>query len=110
MRGNLLIDFIPCEWGKDGLFDPVDASRPAYINPLPDDPQEALGLTYIYVSNGKRYQIFGSLEDNSQAEYDKKIVARNISCGTRICNFGRGYAKTPLNISIEEYENQLQSK
>lgn len=105
-KGELLVDFIPCNWGKDGIFDPTDSNR-AYINPIPNDPQATLGLKYIYISDGKRYQIFGSLEDVGQAEYDKNIVARNISCGARICNFGRGYANTPLNVSIEEFEKTL---
>ena len=107
-QGKLLVDYHPCEWGKDSLLNPVDDSRQPYISPLPDDPQRALGLTYFYISDGLRYQIYGSLEDTSQDEYDKKIVARGISCGKRICNFGRGYGRTPLNISIEEYEQTLQ--
>ncbi len=107
-QGKLIVDFIPCEWGKDGLADPTDGSRPAYISPIPNDPQAATGLKYFYISDGSRYQIYGSLEDTTQDEYDKKIVARGISCGVRICNFGRSYGRTPLNISIEQYEQTLQ--
>jgi hypothetical protein len=77
---------------------------------LPNDPQEDRGLTYFYVSNGKRYQVFASLERTDQDEYDPKVLARNINCGVRTCNFGRSYSETPLDISIEEYENEMDAK
>ncbi len=95
-----IINFIPCEWG----------SETPYLASLPDDPQKKFGLKYVYISNGRRYQIYGSLEDKRQDEYDEKIIKRNISCGTRVCNYGRSYGKTPLDISIEEYENQIYAK
>lgn len=98
--GREVIDFIPCEWG----------TQTAYLNLLPKDPQASLGLKYVYMSNGKRYQIFGHLEDKSQDEYSLVIEKRNISCGTKVCNYGRSYSKTPLDKTIEEYENEINAK
>lgn len=106
-KGKLLVDYVPCEWGKDSLVNPIDYSRKPYISPIPNDPQKLQGMTYFYISNGLRYQLYGSLEDTSQNEYDKRIVARGISCGARRCNFGRASGNTPLDISIEEYEDEL---
>ena len=97
--GNV-INFIPCQWG----------SETPYLGNLPDDPQTKMDLKYFYVSNGRRYQIYGSLEDKNQDEYDEAILKRNISCGIRICNYGRSYGATPLDKSLEEYENELYAK
>jgi len=94
--GNI-INFIPCDWGI----------QTPYLGNLPNDPQKNLGLKYVYISNGNRYQIYGSLEDGGQDEYDEKIIRRGISCGVRVCNYGRSYGRTPLDISIEEYELQI---
>lgn len=107
-KGNLVVTYIPCEWGRDGLLNPVDANASNYVNPLPNDPQAQAGMHYVYLSDGTRYQILGSFEDSGNAEYNKAVLARGISCGARLCNFGRGYATTPVNISIEQYEKTLQ--
>lgn len=94
---NNIVNFIPCQWGLS-----------SYLGELPNDPQEDKGATYFYISNGKRYQIFASLERTDQDEYDPRVLDRNIKCGVRICNFGRAYSNTPLDISIEEYENEME--
>lgn len=78
-----------------------------FLKAVPRDPQAGQGLVYVYISNGRRYQILAALEDKNQDEYDQRIEQRNISCGTRICNFGRAYGKTPLDVSLEEYEKSL---
>lgn len=83
---------VACEWGKD---------------PLPRDPYFEKGFGYIYLSNANRFQLYASLEGADEPEYDQRIVARNLSCGSYICNFGIGYGETPLDKSIEEYENEL---
>ncbi|MGB6838984.1 MAG: hypothetical protein WBD86_00975 [Microgenomates group bacterium] len=83
--------FSPCEWD-------------------PSDPHDSKGAKYYYLSNSKRYQIFACLEGKSEAEYDLKIEARNLPCGARICNFGLSSGNTPLDKSIEEYENELLEK
>jgi len=99
-EGKSIINFVPCEWG----------SQTPYLGALPDDPQTRLGLKYFYVSNGSRYQIYAALEDKNQDEYDEKIVKRNISCGVKVCNYGRSYSTTPLDKSLEEYENEIRAK
>jgi hypothetical protein len=41
-------------------------------------------------------------------EYDPKIVARGVSCGKVICNFGKASRGTPLDRSLEQFEKELQ--
>jgi len=75
---------------------------------LPRDPQTQKGLAYVYISNGNRFQILAYLEEGSDSDiYDAKLAARAIACGTMTCNVGKAYANTPLDISIEEYEQLL---
>ena len=97
----------PCEWGKDALEDVNDPNFPPYIKTLPTDPKSREGFSYTYLSNGKRFQIFAALEGRGEAEYDPVIEARGIICGAGVCNFGRSSGKTPLDKSIQEYENEL---
>lgn len=102
-----ITNLVACEWGKDSLADISNPPYPAYISTLPADPETEKGPRYIYFSNGRRFQFYASLEGADEAEYDGKILARKISCGSRICNFGLAYGNTPLDKSIEEYENEL---
>jgi hypothetical protein len=97
-NGDNIIDikFATCEWGQD-----------SYIGRIPQDPHVAKGVNYFYVSNGKRYQLYEALEARDDAEYSKEILKRNIMCGNRVCNAGRGYSDTPLDMTLEEYENKL---
>ena len=97
----------PCEWGWDAFGDVYDSSYPPYMNKLPTDPSHDAGVRFFYVSNGRRYQVLAALEGTSEAEYDPDIEARGIACGNKICNFGLGFAQTPLDKSLEEYENEL---
>ena len=101
------VDFDPCEWGKDALGDPFGNTTSSYIANLPFDPKASEGLAYFYISNGKRFQIYAHLEGKDEAENDPKIAFRNIICGNKICNFGRASGDTPLDKSLEEYENEL---
>lgn len=96
-----------CVWGKDPLRDINDLKYPAYINTIPLDPTTGNGYSYLYFSNGRRFQIYATLEDTSDPEYNPKIAALNLKCGTKVCNFGRSSPETPLDKSIEEYENEL---
>ncbi len=96
-----------CAWGIDPLRDINDLSYPPYMKVIPLDPRTGDGFSYLYFSNGRRFQIYATLEDTSDPEYDPKIVALNLKCGTKICNFGRSSPETPLDKSIEEYENEL---
>lgn len=92
--------FSPCDWGKSSLADLSDSSYPPYLKVIPSG-------SYHYFSNGSRFQIYGSLEGRSEDEYDESIIKRNISCGPSVCNFGKSSGRTPLNISIEEYEDSI---
>lgn len=93
--------YSPCVWGKDSFSE---------SSPLPLDPRTGQGRHYVYISNGKRFQLLASLEGPDEAEYNPKIVNRNISCGLYLCNFGVGSGNTPLEKSIEEYENEINAK
>lgn len=99
---ELKYNFSVCLWGKDALRDLSDPAYPPYLKIIPQGD-------YHYLSNGNRYQIYGVLESKEEDEYDEAIVKRNLPCGNGVCNFGKGYGKTPLDISIEEYENELMS-
>jgi len=100
-------DYSACEWGKDSILDLFDHAFPPYLKTIPQDPYHSKGRGYYYLSNGNRYQIYGSLESKDEDEYDEVIIKRGLPCGNKICNFGKAYGKTPLDISIEEYENEI---
>ncbi len=110
INGNWVINWIPCNWGVDGLRDVMDPNYPPYLAILPVDPQNSQGVHYTYFSDGKTFQIYTSLEGRDEPEYTPKILARGVSCGIRICNYGRALGKTPLDISIEQYENEINAK
>ena len=98
---------VACEWGEDALADVSDPSYPPYKEKLPQDPLFKKGFRYLYLSSGRHFQLYASLEGTDEPEYDAKIIARKLSCGDFICNFGLSYGVTPLDKSIEEYENEL---
>lgn len=100
-----------CEWGWEGItYHFEDGTVGKFINTLPTDPQHNDGRRYLYLSNGRHFQIFASLEGKDEPEYNAAIVARNLPCGDQICNFGLADNVTPLEKSIEEYENELRLK
>lgn len=100
--------FRGCEWGEDGLRDVTDPDYPAYAERLPGDPNILKGFSYRYESNFTRYQIFAHLEGkDSEDEYAPEIEDRGLGCGIVKCNFGKAYGKTPLDMSIEDYEETL---
>lgn len=88
-----------CNWGEDE----INGAK------LPTDPHSEDGVGYLYLASAKNYQVFASLESVKEEEYDPKIVARGLSCGTKVCNFGLT-SGVPLEKSIEEYENELDAK
>jgi len=106
-KGEIFIEYGPCNWGKDALADELDPSYPPYLKVLPQDPKSQKGAYYLYLSNGARFQVYAHLEVEADEEYDPKIVARGLACGNKICNFGKSSGDTPLEKSIEEYENEL---
>ena len=100
----------PCEWGIDGLKDVFDLDYPAYLTTLPDDPSWSQGRGYYYASSGSRFQFYASLESSTEPEYDNSIITRNLTCGNAVCNYGRAFEITPLDKSIEQYENELRER
>lgn len=100
-----------CNWGEDAFRDVTDDNYPAYMERLPSDPKKDKGLTYIYFSDMTRYQLYAYLEGGeSEIGFRQGIVERGIKCGSQICNFGKAYSDTPLEMSIEMYENELIKK
>lgn len=98
-----------CEWGEDSFDDLLDDDYGPYIEKLPVDPKASEGLSYLYLSNGKRFQLYAHLEEGEDAQgYDTGIVDRQLLCGDKTCSFGKSFARTPLNISIEQYEEELE--
>ena len=96
-----------CDWGKDDLADFSDPDNPVFMSPIPIDPKNLDGISFIYLSNGKRYQLLAHLEGKDEAEYNPKVEARAIMCGDEVCNYAKAFSSTPIDISVEEYENQL---
>ena len=99
--------YAPCEWGKDSLSDIFDSEYLPYVKTLPQDPHASTGGHYTYISSGNRFQIYAGLEGKDEDDAQSTIAERNVSCGIRICDFGRASGATPLEKSIEEYENEL---
>lgn len=79
---------LSCEWGEDKLVDLTDSSYPPYLAKFPVDPQSKKGLAYIYLSNGADFQLFAHLEGRKDTERSQEVEAREIYCGSAICNFG----------------------
>lgn len=71
---------VPCLWGE---------SKFEGVNLMPRDPSYKKGASYLYISNGKKYELYISLEGKDEAEYTKAIADKNLHCGTKICNYGR---------------------
>lgn len=96
-----------CEWGVDGLTNLVNPSSGPFISTLPQDSRSKDGYSYNYISNGRRFQIYATLERKDQDQYSLIIEKRGLKCGSRICNFGKASGDTPLDMSLQEYENKL---
>jgi hypothetical protein len=105
--GMWVINAIPCDWGKDKLINLINGK--VYMSILPRDPDYKKGATYLYFSDGQRYQIYAAMEGADEAEVDPKIIALGLACGSRTCNVGRFYS-VPINVSIEEYDKQFSQK
>lgn len=106
-KGQLVVNLIPCEWGKDIFKDLTPDSTKVYMQIMPQDPDyNKNGAVYRYYSDGDRYQILVALEGKDEVEIDSAVVARNISCGVRICNSGRAF-NCPIDMSIEDYDTNV---
>jgi type II secretory pathway pseudopilin PulG len=100
-----------CNWGNDSFADLLNEHREPYIKSLPVDPSSKDGYSYNYISNMKRFQIFAGLEGGSEEDiYAPSVVSRNLNCGRIVCSVGKAYADTPLDKTIEEYEEELLQK
>jgi len=97
-----------CPWGDSSLSDPSDSSKEPYLSIVPKDSKASEGYSYVYFATARHFQILGAYEGKGMPEYDSKIVARGISCGSRICSFGKASRGTPLDRSLEEFEKELQ--
>jgi len=104
--GSTSPNLIPCLWGKDSWINLTPGVSKTYMKVLPGDPHLSKGVTYLYFSDGSRYQLFGSLEGADEPGYDPKIHERGVKCGNRVCNIGRAN-NVPLYISIDEYNLQI---
>ena len=58
---------------------------------LPREPYWQKGVSYLYLSDGARFQVFAAMEGKSEPEVDVKIIAKNLYCGSSVCNVGRSY-------------------
>lgn len=71
---------VKCSWGE---------SRFENTNLMPRDPKYKDGASYLYISDGKKYELYVSLEGKDEAEYTPSIASKNLHCGTKVCNYGR---------------------
>lgn len=107
-KGRLTIDLRACRWGLEPLVDLTPGSSEVYLNVIPADPSYKEGLLYKYFSDGKKYQIYNSLEGHDEAEFDPKVEALGIDCGSRKCNMGKASGDGPVDISFEEWTRQIE--
>lgn len=104
--GKYLEGLAQCDWGTDSLTDLSEGKT--YLQKLPQDPRAGQGYSFLYLSNTKRFQLYAHLEGGGNEEgYSQDIVERGLNCGVRKCNFGLSYGSTPLDMSIEEYEEEI---
>lgn len=71
---------IPCEWDKSSFEN---------IILMPKDPKISEGRSYLYISDGEKYELYVSLEGKKEPEYSQAVVDKNLQCGNEICNYGR---------------------
>lgn len=103
----------PCDWGGDSLSDLglFGDELSSYLKVILQDPKRGEGMSYLYLSNTRRFQLYSYLEGEEEEEgYNLGIVNRKLLCGNKICSFGKSFANTPLDKSIEEYEQELLEK
>lgn len=92
---------------KNSIYPPSLAEVPG----LPKDPSTPAGYSYLYITDGKFFQLYASLEgQKDESQYNAVIASLNLKCGNYICNFGKASGNTPLDKTIEEYENELNAK
>ena len=100
-----------CEWGEETFEDIIEDSGKVYLARIPVDPRNGQGISYLYLSNTRRFQIYSYLEGGDREEgYNQGIVKRGLKCGSYICSFGKSFGETPLDKSIDDYEFELNRK
>lgn len=105
--GKLQVDLIPCNWGQDTWINLTPGVNKTYMKVIPGDPRLNMGVSYVYFSDGSRYQLLAYLEGGKdEIEYDGRLERRGVKCGEKICNLGRAN-NVPLYISVEEYGLQI---
>lgn len=87
VKGRWIVNPIVCEWGKDSFVNLITAKN--YMLRLPRDPDWQKGASYLYISDGERYQLFAAMEGKDEAEVDPKIIAEHLLCGSEVCNMAR---------------------
>lgn len=92
-----------CRWGLDPL---VATDSAEIMDRLPNDPSWADKVFYLYRSNIRDYQLYASLEDESDEEISRGIEEQGFACGVAICNFGLSSSKLPLTEDIEQVTEQ----
>lgn len=77
----------------------------------PKDPGTPNGFSYLYITDGKFFQLYSSLEGgNEESQYLPSVAKLNLKCGKYVCNFGKSSGNIPLDKTIQEYENDINAK
>ena len=74
------LNTVPCDWGISTFEN---------IKIMTRDPKSVEGFSYLYISDGKEYELYVSLEGKNEPEYSELIKVKNLQCGNKICNYGR---------------------
>lgn len=107
LADKLLSVFSPCEWGNDSVRDLLDLSHKPYLENIPIDPSWQKGFSYFYISTVNHYQVLASLERADDIEFNEGVFERDVNCGNKICNFARASSRAPVDINLEQYEQEL---
>jgi len=108
-KGVWILNTIPCRWGVDAFSNLL--TKNTYMNILPRDPKWDEGRSYLYLSDGDRYQILAAMEGKDEPEIYAKIISENLMCGNDICNVVRSqYCDFPKSLetcALEDAESKL---
>lgn len=75
---------------------------------VPQDPGSTSGFSYLYITNGRFYQVYTSLEGKEDEDlFNPQIEKLNLKCGNFVCNYGKAPGNVPLDKTLEEYENEI---
>lgn len=95
-------------------FKSKNSYYPATLDSLPNSPKDPgtpMGYSYLYLTDGKYFQLYASLEGgNDESVYNPSIAKLGLKCGKFMCNFGKASGDVPLDKSLQEYENEINAK